>query len=347
MNWRTRWWIVGLVALMWLMGCDETSPDQVSSETSDPSLASREPRYSDAELARRQAAINLYDSIHDWKEIQADQPVTELTFSPAMTEEQVRQTLSPFLGEVEALTFAGTPLAPEFIHYFTRMPRLEKLEFHHMELVASDFSGIDLRHVESITMYPERDSAKLWAVPEQQFRFTHWATSEDGKMSVRLFVESAPQPVDQPMWFGVELRNNTDQALYIHSGRRKQSLQEARGPDGVLAYVPSEPDWVDESRTSAWMPKPIPNILVHAQATHREEFRLPQENWPGTDEPGSYTVNYQYRSTIGEKVMEKVAQDHRVDVDALEIWNGETPDLSITIESNGSPRMQRMIQFPE
>jgi hypothetical protein len=304
-----------------LAACDP-SPDVT------PSVQELQTEYSEAELAQRQAALDLYHeevNINRWR---ADQPVTTLYFFDTMTEQQIRMVLEPFQNEIETIRFIKAPLTPEFLPYLTGMPRLKELTFHRMELVPSDFRGIDLRHVTTVKVDSEGwEPVKPWAIPDDTLQSTEWVTSDDGKLSIRLLVASSPIERRELLGFIIELRNNTDQALYITRPEAACHSMDIHGPRGPVKHLHLNPS----PDTLALLAKP-PSIILPPQDGYRQRIDLLEEEWPWIKWTGTYTIAHRYRSYTAGHVIAKVAEHHDMDAGSVEGWSGDVKSLPITIE---------------
>ncbi len=126
---------------------------------------------------------------------------------------------------------------------------------------------------------------------------TPWATSEDGVVSLRLFVEAKTIERNEPIVLIAELRNNSEQAVSVLRpfGDWYVAVStgvDLHGPDGVLRYT--GPTLEYQLDTSAF-------ARVPAGQSIRDRLELSPSSYAGSDAPGQYRVVFTYDDTASHR----------------------------------------------
>ena len=295
--------------------------------------------YSDALLARRHAAFDRlceFDPPHRFGSIR--EPVTVLAInSRDISQDDIKFILAPFKDELERLRLSSMKLQPEFLEYLATMPNLKWLcvegrtglhvpDFRHL-------AGTSAQLDDTTVFDAGGQSIRPWLVPDETLRFSDWETSDDGKVSMRIMVETASVAADQPIWVYVELRNNTSGPMLVESlfpfELRKRTYSYRESPTIVVTRTQA----TARPREEAGMKYPDDRV-VHPDRLYRARTRIYPEAWADAEASQTYDVSRHYVSAI-DATDERIRETMKCNAltgELIEVWEGDIQSPPITIE---------------
>lgn len=175
---------------------------------------------------------------------------------------------------------------------------------------------------------------------EEDSSASAWATSDDGKLSLRIVAAHGPIRADEPVWMLAELRNDSDQPLAVLRpfGDRYEARAigfEITGPDGKVRYEGPTPTYVLGTDSFSYLAPS--EVLLDSWSTDafQDWMSLTNENHAGLGTLGRYSVRYTYKATPSHQEMAK--QSRRFG-DQERLWMGEIRTDAVTVSKAKSPR---------